>query len=128
MRRRALSLLLPLAAVAACAAPGAPIRDDVFFTADSALLDDAARTVINRVAASARANPNAPVRVRGFAAPDTGTATFNRTLSQARAQAVADALVGAGVPNTRVTVEASGGVAFTATPTESRRVEIVIGG
>jgi len=66
--------------------------------------------------------------VLGFAAPDTGSAAFNRTLSQARAQNVLDALVTAGVPAARVRMGARATVPFEQMPTEARRVEIVFGG
>ena len=100
----------------------------VFFTADSAALDEGAQANIGQAAETARANPSAPVRVRGFAAPDSGTAAFNRTLSRARAQNVADGLVQAGVASSRVRIESRGGVPFEMMPTEARRVEIVVGG
>ena len=68
------------------------------------------------------------MQVRGFAAPDAGTAEFNKVLAQARAQNVADALVTAGVPKSRIQITSRGAVSFSLMPTESRRVEIVVGG
>jgi outer membrane protein OmpA-like peptidoglycan-associated protein len=131
MHRRLLLVVPLLAGLAACVAPPAPAGGPqpvvVFFTADSALLDAGARAVVARAAQTARANPSAPVRVLGFAAPDTGTAAFNRTLAQARAQNVADGLLAAGVPRDRVRVESRGAVPFEMMPTESRRVDILIG-
>ncbi len=99
----------------------------VFFTADSAALDDAARAVVLQEAELARASPSSPVRVLGFAAPDTGTPAFNRVLAEARAQNVADGLVAAGVAQSRVRIQSRGAVPFEMMPTESRRVEIIIG-
>lgn len=130
MLRRVL-FFVACCALAGCmqnaSSPDAP-RGVVFFTADSAALDDAALGAIRESAALARANPSTIVHVRGFAAPDTGTAAFNRTLAQARAQAVADNLAAAGVPANRIRIESRGAVPFEMMPTESRRVEIVIGG
>ena len=99
----------------------------VFFTADSASLDTAAKTAILQAAATAKQRPNASVHVRGFAAPDAGSVAFNRSLSQTRAEGVVDALVGAGVPRIQISTETRGATPFELMPTESRRVEIVIG-
>ena len=130
MRRR-LVLAAPILLLAGCMQPASSTQAQtsvVFFTADSAGLDDPAQTTIRQSAAIAAANPSAPVQVRGFAAPDTGTAEFNKTLAQARAQNVADALVAAGVPKSRIQITSRGAVSFSLMPTESRRVDIVIGG
>lgn len=130
-----LLIVIPfLASLTACTPPepvstnaDAP-RAVVFFTRDSALLDEAARQNIQAAAEMAQADPAVPVRVLGFAAPNTGTPAFNRTLSEARAQNVADGLIAAGVPRGRVRIQTRGAVPFTLMPTESRRVEIVVGG
>ncbi len=100
----------------------------LFFSEDSALLGDNARNIVATAVEAAKASPNAKVTVRGFASPDTGTAQFNRLLSEARARAVADALIAGGIPATRVGVEPRGAVPSHMFPTESRRVEIHIGG
>ncbi|MEN0074230.1 MAG: OmpA family protein [Paracraurococcus sp.] len=131
MRRRLALAALPLLALAACQQPEpapapAPVSV-VFFNADSAALDDNAVGVIEQAAAVAGQRPGQPVRVRGFAAPDSGTGAFNKALATARAQQVADRLVEAGVERGRVRIEPRGAVPFDSMPTESRRVEIVIG-
>jgi len=99
----------------------------IFFTADSSGLDDEAVATIRRAAEAARVNSSALVRVVGFAAPDTGSADYNKVLSQARARNVADALIEAGVPRKRLRLESRGATSFEMMPTESRRVDIVIG-
>src|SRR4051812_39847090 len=117
MRRRLL-LTFAIFPTACVQTPTASIaRAVVFFTADSAGLDESANEAIRGAAVTARANASAPVRVLGFAAPDTGTAAFNRALAQARAQAVADGLVAAGVTPARVRIESRGAVAFADIPT-----------
>ncbi|NOG69698.1 OmpA family protein [Roseicella sp. DB1501] len=134
MRRRLALAALPLLALAACQQP-APAQAPqpvpasvVFFNADSAALDDQAHDVILQAAAAAKRRPDQPVRVRGFAAPDAGTGAFNKALATARAQQVADHLAEAGVNRGRIRIEPRGAVPYDSFPTESRRVEIVIGG
>ena len=124
MRRRSfLSVPLYLALVS-CAQPP---RMVVFFNPNSATLDDAARGIVRDASAVAQAKPSATVWVLGFASPETGTVESNKALAQARAQSVADGLVAAGVPQTRIRVEPWGAISYGLTPTESRRVEIVVG-
>jgi outer membrane protein OmpA-like peptidoglycan-associated protein len=129
MRRRLAFAVLPLLALAACQTPEpapAPVTV-VFFNADSAALDEGAQAIVAQAAGMAKERPAEPVRVRGFAAPDTGTAAFNKALAATRAQHVADHLAEAGVPRSRIRIESRGAVPFDSFPTESRRVEIVIG-
>jgi outer membrane protein OmpA-like peptidoglycan-associated protein len=121
-----------LAGLAACTSLPATTATDapravVFFTGDSAALDENAQQVIRRAAEMARSDPSAHVRVLGFAAPDTGTPAFNHVLAQARAQNVADGLVAAGVAPEHVRIQSRGAVPFEQMPTESRRVEIAVG-
>ncbi|MDB5373573.1 MAG: OmpA family protein [Belnapia sp.] len=129
MRRRHLLAALPLFGLAACQTPAAPPPPQtvVFFNADSAALDDNAMTLIAAVATRAKASPAAPVRVRGFSAPDGGSAAFNRALAEARAQNVADELAKGGVDRSRIRLEPRGAVPFEMMATESRRVEVLIG-
>ncbi|MBV1798176.1 OmpA family protein [Siccirubricoccus sp. G192] len=133
MHRR-LALAAPLLlGLAACQAPAArtdlarqPVQV-VFFTEDSAALGADARTVVADAAQLAKANPNAPVAVLGFAGP-SGSQSFNQALSDARARNVADALVAGGVAPGRIQIRPRGPVPFEMMPTESRRVEIRVGG
>lgn len=129
MLRRSLfaACLLTIAGCASTTPPPVARTIVVFFTADSAALDQAAQSAIAEAAGVARQRPNAVVHVRGYAAPDAGSAAFNRSLSNTRAQGVADALVQAGVPRAQLSMETRGAVAYELMPTESRRVEILIG-
>ena len=125
---RRLLLTLPLAALAACAVPpAAPSSEQVrpvFFTADSAHLDDEARGVVTEAAAIAARHPNRAVRVLGYASTRTGSPQFNDAISEARARAVGDALVAAGVSRARVRVEPQGGTDPALASVESRRVDL----
>lgn len=126
-------LIVPsLSLIAGCAQTSSQVAPAtstvvVFFTADSAALDASAQEAIKQAAATAQQRPNVPVHVRGFSAPDAGSAAFNRALARTRTEGVIDALVNAGVPRARISSEARGAVAFDLMPTESRRVEIVVG-
>lgn len=133
MRRRLAFAVLPLLGLAACQAPEAarpaaptPVTV-VFFNADSAALDQEAQLVVAQAASQAKGRPGVPVQVRGFAAPDGGTAAFSKALAALRAQHVADHLAESGVERSRIRVEPRGAVPYDSFPTESRRVEIVIG-
>ena len=130
MRRRQLAILatLPLA-LAGCEAlqqrlglgGPEPVRV-VFFTPDSATLDEPALSVVRNAADTARRTGES-VRVLGFSGP-AGTPQDQVTVAANRAQAVRAALVAAGVPDGRITVGARPAVPFEAAPVESRRVEI----
>ncbi|WP_419900000.1 OmpA family protein [Roseomonas sp. USHLN139] len=117
---------LPLLAGCAMTPPTALPAAVVFFTEDSAALDPAAQGVVGDVARQAAAQPEAPVTVLGFADPDGGRA-YNRALSAARAENVAEALRQAGVAPARIRTTPRGPVPFEMMPLESRRVEIRIG-
>lgn len=134
MRRRLLLTAPLLIALGACAEMDtvlgtAPARTfPLFFAADSAALGENAQSIVASAVEAAKANPQARVVVKGFASPDTGSVEFNRVLSEARARAVSDALVAGGIPATRIAIEPRGAVPSHMFPTESRRVEIHIGG
>jgi outer membrane protein OmpA-like peptidoglycan-associated protein len=134
MMRRLLLTAPLLLALGACAnmdglfGPPPARTFPLFFSEDSALLGDNARGIVAMAVDAAKANPQAKVTVRGFASPDTGTVAFNRALSEARARAVAEALVVGGIPSSRIGIEPRGAVAGAMFPTEARRVEIHIGG
>ncbi|EFH10457.1 OmpA family protein [Pseudoroseomonas cervicalis] len=131
MRRVFLIGLASLPLLAACTLPGEappapPPVQVVFFTEDSAALDEAAQGVVAQVARAAQAQPGAPVQVLGFADPDGGRA-YNQALSAARAENVAAALRAQGIAPARIRVAPRGPVPFEMMPLESRRVEIRIG-
>ena len=124
---RRLLLGLSLLGIAGCVQGmlDAPPRSVVFFTAFSADLDATAQQVIDQVVLDAKANPARRVVVEGFA-DRNGSAAANKTLSELRAQVVADALVSHGIERNRVTLHPRG--ATMADPgIESRRVDITFG-
>lgn len=64
---------------------------------------------LQAVADAAKAN-NAKIAVTGYADSKTGSANLNQSLSQKRAEAVADALVNMGVDRANIETSAAGGV------------------
>ncbi|MBQ9231228.1 MAG: OmpA family protein [Prevotella sp.] len=64
---------------------------------------------VQAVADAAKAN-NAKILVTGYADSKTGSANLNQSLSQKRAEAVADALVNMGVDRSNIEINAAGGV------------------
>ena len=103
----------------------APPRSVVFFTAFSADLDGDAQKVIEQVSAAAAASPRRTIYVAGYA-DQIGSTAANQTLSQLRAQVVADAIVAHGIAKSRVVIRPRGATA--ADPgIESRRVDVSFG-
>lgn len=96
----------------------------VFFTPFSADLDDAAKAVIVDAGRAAVTAPNRRVVVAGYSDSQGATDT-NKTLSQLRAQIVADGLVEQGVSRSRISLEPKGPQAGDP-GVESRRVAIEI--
>ena len=126
MRRASLAFPL-LLALASCALFGNGRPDyAVFFEERSATLDPAARDVIAHVARRAQESPTAAVQVIGYT-DSAGSPQADVTLSQQRAQAVADALVANGVSPSRLVRLGRGQTGSTA-GVMSRRVEIFIAG
>lgn len=69
----------------------------IFFKIGKAKINDEGMVNIKLMAKAMKANPNVRYKVAGFADKATGSASFNQTLSEKRAQAVYDALVAEGV-------------------------------
>jgi outer membrane protein OmpA-like peptidoglycan-associated protein len=116
--------------MAGCASPDLEARNEppviIFFTGDSAALEESGVALIRAAAATAARHPNASVRVLGFADPEGGQ-RFNQALSRARAEHVANHLIESGVAANRVRTVARGPVPFEFMEMESRRVEIRFG-
>jgi outer membrane protein OmpA-like peptidoglycan-associated protein len=81
--------------------------DLVFFSDGSADLGARARRVLEAQADWLKAHPSARVTIEGHA-DDTGSAAENQKLSEARAKAVVDRLVEAGIGASRLTITAAG--------------------
>lgn len=138
-RRAALAgfAALPAVALGACAGdwsapsglPPQPVRV-IFFEDDSLEVTATAMNVVQAAARTARGNPQAPIRVLGFIAPDpqdAPTVQQARLLSRQRADRVAAELVSLGVPASRIQVLGRGQAPVADAEVEARRVEIHIG-
>jgi len=103
---------------------------DVLFDTGQATLKPGATAILDRVAGFMNSNPQVNVRIEGHT-DSTGTVAFNEVLSQARAQAAANALVTRGVPASRINAVGKGQelpVASNDTAAgrqQNRRVEVV---
>ena len=78
-----------------------------FFDLDSYTLRDDARAALDRDAKLLRDNPTVNVTIEGHC-DERGTAEYNQSLGERRAQAARDYLVGAGIPDTRLQIVSYG--------------------
>ena len=107
------------------------LPDDVTFGTDSATVRSDLAAEIRSIAANLVSYPNSTIQVIGHT-DNTGTAAYNFDLSQRRAVAVRDILLGAGVPSNRLSAAGAGEdrpVASNLTEqgrAQNRRVEIII--
>jgi len=103
--------------------------EDILFELDSNLLTLTAKGTLDGVVQKLKANPSLRVHVRGHS-DQLGSHEHNLELSRRRAAAVENYLLSNGVPSSRISTEAVGGVKpadSTNTPTawaRNRRVEI----
>lgn len=79
----------------------------VFFNIGSAELTGYAKATLDQFAATVKDN-DAEFRVTGYADKETGSAARNQQLSEERAQAVADYLIGKGIAASRLTAKGVG--------------------
>jgi outer membrane protein OmpA-like peptidoglycan-associated protein len=107
------------------------LPQDILFATDSFAVRPDLRRDLQTVAANLQAYPDSRIQIIGHT-DNTGDAGYNQTLSERRANAVADVLLNAGVPFSRITAFGRGEndpVASNLSPegrAQNRRVEIVI--
>ena len=103
----------------------------VLFESGKATLRDGAKRTVEKVANFLNEYPDRNILIEGFTDSE-GSETYNRELSQKRAQAVRDELVSSGVETRRITTEGYGEEFPVASNSnaegrqQNRRVEIVI--
>ena len=107
------------------------LPQDILFAVDSASVNSNLRNDLMTVADSLRSYPDTTVQVVGHT-DNTGSAVYNQSLSERRANAVADVLMDGGVDFSRIRAFGRGEdqpIASNLTPegkAQNRRVEIVI--
>lgn len=86
-----------------------PMLAAVRFKINSAVISDEEMVNVYNVAQYMKENPGVNVSIDGYADEGTGTAAYNQTLSERRAQAVKDVLTGTyGIDASRLTINAYG--------------------
>ena len=107
------------------------LPQDILFATNSFAVRPDLQRDLRVVAGNLQAYPNSTIQIIGHT-DNTGDATFNQTLSEDRANAVADVLLDSGVPFSRISTLGRGEdapVASNLSPegrAQNRRVEIVI--
>ena len=115
----------------ATVAPGTFTLTDVLFEPGKATLRSGASNRLEELATYLRNNPEVNATVEGFT-DSTGSRQTNRRLSQARAEAVRNFLINAGISPDRIIARGMGQsypIASNATPAgrqQNRRVEVVL--
>ncbi len=71
----------------------APLLTTVRFTINSAKVSSTEMVNVYNIAEYMKQNPNSKITITGYADKDTGSSSYNQTLSERRAQAVYDLLV-----------------------------------
>ena len=107
------------------------LPQDILFATESFTVRPDLQRDLRAVAGNLQAYPDSTIQIIGHT-DSTGEASFNQTLSERRANAVADVLLDAGIPLRRISTIGQGEnspVASNLTPegrAQNRRVEIVI--
>jgi outer membrane protein OmpA-like peptidoglycan-associated protein len=107
------------------------LPQDILFATDSASVRSDLQRELRTVAGNVQAYPNSTIQIIGHT-DNEGDATYNQRLSERRANSVADVLLDAGVPFSRIQTFGRGEdqpISSNLTPegrSQNRRVEIVI--
>lgn len=81
----------------------------IFFKIGSAKLDDYGKVNVQLAAKTMKANPDRKYKIGGYCDTATGSASWNKKLSEKRAQTVYDALIAEGVSEDQIEIVANGG-------------------
>ena len=124
--RRAFLLALVALAGGCSMMPSSGKTFVVFFSSDSAAVDAQGEAILGAAGDYARAHPDRPVVVAGYADPN-GTPAASNEVARARIVAAVKGLVAAGVMPNRIQRRDEGAVPFALNSQEIRRVEIAVG-
>lgn len=103
----------------------AAIPYSVFFEIGSSVLPPKSVVNLQQIADFMKENPGTKLTVTGYADSDTGSAPWNKQLSENRANTVADKLAELGVNKSNMTIKGMGGVETLTPPAFNRRVIII---
>ena len=101
-----------------------PVPQSVFFQIGSATLPQNSTVNLQQIANLVKDNPGIKLKVTGYADSDTGSASWNKQLSEDRANTVANELVKLGVNKSNMIISGMGGVNTLTPPAFNRRVII----
>ena len=101
-------------------------NDDLFFIINQAEIRPDEAFKLGRIAQILTDYPNATLTVTGYADSGTGTADINQSLSEQRAQSVAEMLKKAGIAAGRIICKAVGSDRDASGSPESNRVAVCI--
>jgi len=107
--------------------PGLQRRQAVYFPVNSSTLSAPARQTVENVAAIVKQYPDLRVYLEGYTDP-SGSAEYNRALSQRRTQSVRDYLVELGLSADHIIPVPQGEDSTTPDPTLGRRVDLILRG
>lgn len=99
-----------------------PVPQSVFFQIGSATLPQNSTVNLQQIANLVKDNPGIKLKVTGYADSDTGSASWNKQLSEDRANTVANELVKLGVNKSNMIISGMGGVNTLTPPAFNRRV------
>lgn len=99
-------------------------KTPIFFKIGSSKLDNYAKATVKLVADGIKAS-GGTFKVQAYADKATGSSSFNQKLTDARAQAVYDALIAEGVPASQLQIVSNGGVDNMFGDRETTRVVIM---
>ena len=103
-----------------------PLRRDIFFLINKAIIRDSEASKVNDIVAYLNENKDAKVQVTGYADAGTGNDKINDRLAAQRADAVVKALKDAGIAADRITFDSKGARVQPFADNDSNRVSICI--
>ena len=103
-----------------------PIRRDIFFLINKAVIRDTEASKVNDIVAYLNENKDAKVQVTGYADAGTGNDKINDRLAAQRADAVVKALKDAGIAADRISFDSKGARVQPFADNDSNRVSICI--
>jgi outer membrane protein OmpA-like peptidoglycan-associated protein len=103
-----------------------PLRRDIFFLINKAVIRDTEASKVNDIVAYLNENKDAKVQVTGYADAGTGNDKINDRLAAQRADAVVKALKDAGIAADRITFDSKGARVQPFADNDSNRVSICI--